>query len=385
MYKLYERVQKSETYPLGSKRIDNEKNPFKEGPCFLCIAAVPLDSSIFGLSSVGIKFARLRTYKEPRAKFGLNKFPIKFLSLRPEHNDNDKMSDLDYIKQFVDTYLFPLVSSPTNNKINIKDAMRNIRNVNMLSYCDGTETVQIMEKHLLAKMKDIGYTSDECSKIQSQMCMIAIATNKLNGSQKSTCISFGDINDTEVNENIGTTDIEKTKSSPIGESLIKKSPNEFSFLIDGTGSHSITKYETEGTSLPACISSVVSKALQNSIDNFSNKTDFIPISATLITEDIPQIIQQAENGLTSLELMQQLDSTLSYTSKLSDTQIQLLDKLEEQFEGIKHLNRISTSPTHKQKADKLQKAMQQSLKLSQEITVSQELQSGFHIPEPGDL
>jgi hypothetical protein len=134
MYKLYERVQKTEKYPLGSRPIEDGKNPFKDGPCFLCIAAAPVDSSIFGLSSEGMKFARLRTYKEPRAKFGLNKFPVKFLSLKPEHNENGKMSDSDYIDQFVDTYLFPLVSSPTHGKIDIEDAMRNIRNVNMLSF-----------------------------------------------------------------------------------------------------------------------------------------------------------------------------------------------------------------------------------------------------------
>lgn len=382
MYKLYERVQKSEENPLGSKPIQDGTNPFKEGPCLLCIAAVPLDSSVFGLSSEGMKFARLRTYNEPRAKFGLNKFPVKFLSLKPEHNSNENMSDIDYIEQFVDKYLFPLVSSPSYGKINIEEAMRNIRNVNMLSYCDGTETVQTMEKLLLDKMQNVGYTTDECSKIQSQMCMIALATSKLNGLQKSTCISFGDINDTEVNENISEADIEKVKRSSLGETLIKKSPNEFSFLIDGTGAHSITKYETEGKTLPVCLSSVVSKALQNSIDNFINKAKFTPVNTELLTEGIPQIIQQAENGLTSLELMEQLDYNLSYTSKLTDNQIELLDKLEEQFKNSKHLNRVSTN-THEQKATTLEQSMQQSKKLSSEIAQIKELQYGFS--RPGDL
>lgn len=382
MYKLYERVQKSEENPLGSKPIQDGTNPFKEGPCLLCIAAVPLDSSVFGLSSEGMKFARLRTYNEPRAKFGLNNFPVKFLSLRPEHNSNENMSDIDYIEQFVNKYLLPLVSSPSHSKIGIEDAMRNIRNVNMLSYCDGTETVQTMEKLLLDKMQSIGYSLDESFKIQSQMCMIALATSKLNGQQKSTCISFGDINDAEVNENISQADIEKVKSSSLGEALIKKSPNESSFLTNGSGAHSITKYESEGKTLPVCLSSVVSKTLQNSIDNFANKTKFTPVNTQLLTEGIPQIMKQAENGLTLLELMEQLDDNLSYTSKLIDSQIQLLDKLEEQFKNSQPLNRIPMT-THEQKADRLKKSVQQSKKLSSEIAQIQGLAHGFH--RAGDL
>lgn len=382
MLRLYERVQKCEKNPLGSKPIEDNINPFKEGPCLLCVAAVPLDTSIFGLSSEGMKFARLRTYKEPRAKFGLNNFPVKFLSLKPEHNSNENMSDIDYIEQFVDKYLLPLVSSPSNSKIGIEEAMRNIRNVNMLSYCDGTETVQTMEKLLLDKMQSIGYSLDESSKIQSQMCMIALATSKLNGQQKSTCISFGDINDAEVNENITEADIETVKNSSLGEALIKKSPNESSFLINGTGAHLITKYESEGKTLPVCLSSVVSKALQNSIDNFANKTKFTPVNTQLLTEGIPQIMKQAENGLTPLELMEQLDDNLSYTSRLTDNQIQLLDKLEEQFKNSQPLNRIYMT-THEQKADRLQKSIQQSKKLSSEIAQIQGLAHGFH--RAGDL
>ena len=50
------------------------------------------------------------------------------------------------------------------------------------------------------------------------------------------------------------------------------------YLISGDGTHSLSKYTSDGVAMPVCLSSAISKALENSILNSSGK-DFVPITA----------------------------------------------------------------------------------------------------------
>lgn len=366
MFKLYERIQKTSEYPYGSKPIKDDENPFASGPCLLCLAAVPLKKSVFGMSSMGMEFARVRTTDNPNAKFDINNFPAKFLSLNPEHTDSEKMTDEDYIKQFTSTYFFPLISN-NGKKLDTITAMKNVRNINILSFCESTLTAQKIEEILLAKMQELGYTPEECSQIQSQMCIIGIATNRLNGTQKSTCISFKDINDTEVNDNITDLQISAINSSPIKAVLFKHSNNEFEYLLDGNGNHSIKKYLTDNSVLPVCVSSIISTALENSINNFQEPENFTPISAELVSQDLPLMMEQIENGYTVQELMSILDKSLSYgtATRLSDEEIRNLENIEHQIKAQIEAQQ-SAYQTHIAKASQLNKSVQKSRALSAE-------------------
>lgn len=282
MYKLYERVPKTAEYMYGSKLIDSEENPFLEGPCLLCISAQhgnKLSSkSNFGVTKEGMKMARLRVRGQKNAGFDVKDFPVKFLSIQLDKNDEDEeLTSEKRISIFVNKYLVPLISKD-GTKIDYIQAMKNMRNVNLMSYCDGTLLAQSIESNLINKMQELGYTNEESKKIQSQMCIFPISTNRLSAKQKSTCISFKDINDGETNDNVTPEERQAVLESQIGEQFFKYSNNEIAYLFNGDGDHDLKKYAKVGNAMSVCLSSAISKALENSIKNFSNKK-FTPITA----------------------------------------------------------------------------------------------------------
>lgn len=281
MYKLYEKVPKTREYMYGSKLINNMENPFLEGPCLLCISG-QYDNSLasksnFGVTKEGMRIARLRVRGQKNAGFTLKDFPVKFLSIELDKKDEDKkITPEERVTAFVNQYLLPLIAKE-GQKVECTQAMKNMRNVNIMSYCDGTLLVQDIESSLVRNMQELGYTVEECEKIQSQMCIFPVSTNRLNGMQKSTCISFKDINDIEVNDNVTEEERQAVLDSQIGESIFAYSDNEVAYLYDGDGKHSLKKYTTTGRTISVCLSSAISKALENSILNHSGK-DFMPIT-----------------------------------------------------------------------------------------------------------
>lgn len=280
MYKLYEAVPKCKENLYGQKEIGESENPFLEEPCLLCVSAggICIDKNVFGTTKQGMEMARMRVRGNRNAGFCLKNFPVKFLSIKLDvNNPNQKLTEDERIETFVTQYLLPLISI-NGEKTDCIQAMKNMRNVNMMSYCDGTLVVQKIEQKLLNKMREVGYSDEECEKIQSQMCMFPIATNRLTGVQKSTCISFKDINDLEVSENITSNERKKILESTIGESFFEYSNNEVAYLFNGDGNHDLKKYSQSGIAMSACLSSALSKALENSILN-SQREGFIPITS----------------------------------------------------------------------------------------------------------
>lgn len=385
MYQLYEKVPKTKEYIYGSKPIEQETNPFLEGPCLLCISAQNTrEKSVFGVTKEGMKMARLRVRNEPNAKYDLRKFPVKFLSIRLER-DEQELTEEQNIEIFINTYLVPLISQ-NGEKIELNKAMKNIRNVNIMSYCDGTLFAQQIEDTLLKQMKNLGYADIECEKIITQLCMFPIATYRLDGSQKSTCISFKDINDEEVYDEINEDYEETVKKSSVGESIIKLSDNELAYLVDGTGAHDIKEYSIAGKALPVSLSSVISKALQNSIEN-SNSDEFIPINIKILTEDLENIMNEAEQGKSAEELMQQLDEKIQYkgAKKLSEYEIELLDQLDEMYDNQIKINK-AMSRKIREKTNPKNSIQNQNMQnhISNDKEQSK-IDNAFHIPCDDDL
>lgn len=280
MYKLYEAVPKSKENLYGQKEIEESENPFLNNPCLLCISAggIGSDKNVFGTTKKGMEMARMRVRGHKNAGFRLKDFPVKFLSMKLSNKGEEKKvaTEEERIDMFVNQYLMPLVSK-SGKKIDCIQAQKNMRNVNMMSYCNGTALIQDIEKTLLNRMKSLGYTNEECEKIQSQMCMFPIATYVLSGQQKSTCVSFRDINDDEVNHNISEEEQKRVLEAEIGEEVIEHSKNEIEYLFDGDGEHELEKYIHAGKAMSACLSSALSKALENSILN-SQRENFVPIT-----------------------------------------------------------------------------------------------------------
>ena len=167
--------------------------------------------------------------------------------------------------------------------------MRNMRNVNLMTYCGATGSALRIEECLKNRMNELGYSEQEISQIQSQMCVICYATDiKMNREfvdkkkVESTCISVGDVNDPDVSASQSIR--EKAKASgPIYY-------DEGYYFHYGNGEHSLKGYILQDPSLSAVISSVLTKAVSNSIEN-TKSTEFKPITKELLTADIKKIIE----------------------------------------------------------------------------------------------
>lgn len=85
MYELYQKVQKSTDNLYGKRKIEDNENPFLDGPCMLCWAAQDyLDKDVFGTAKFGMKMARITTKNNHVANYKLDDFPVKFLTVKSD-------------------------------------------------------------------------------------------------------------------------------------------------------------------------------------------------------------------------------------------------------------------------------------------------------------
>jgi len=220
------------------------------------------------------------------------------------------------IKDFFDKYFRNLLLDGNGNRLDVTSAMRNMRNVNIMCNCNATERVIQLEECIVNSMKEIGYSDEEISSIQSQMCVFPLETGKKLGDFKSTTISFVDTNDREVDLNVGETRRDAIKrfasESIISDTIKALSKNEAIYALAGTGEHGLKKYTREGKAMPVCISRIISNALENSIVN-SRENDFNPIDIHKLIEGVREIREGAAKGISLQDLMNKLDGELNYT------------------------------------------------------------------------
>ena len=121
MYRIYEKVPKSQEYEYGMKLLDEETNPFKEGPCLLSMIALAMwEKDINGAMNYGMEALRLQTNHNENSGIELNEFDGKILSLsygepsdqttvkgRKFQGSIARKDTLD--EKFTQKYLFPLI------------------------------------------------------------------------------------------------------------------------------------------------------------------------------------------------------------------------------------------------------------------------------------
>lgn len=325
MFKLYEKVSKSTENLRGVREIEDGENPFLDGPCFLCWAAQDaMTKEVFGTVKTGMKMARIRTREQLASGYDVKNFPVKFLAVKNNYSGKEPM------KEFFDKYFLPLISDD-GNKIHLEAAMRNMRNVNIMCNCNATERVIQLEECIVNSMKEIGYSDEEISSIQSQMCVFPLETGKKLGDFKSTTISFVDTNDREVELNVGETRRDAIKrfasESIISDTIKALSKNEAIYALAGTGEHGLKKYTREGKAMPVCISRIISNALENSIVN-SRENDFNPIDIHKLIEGVREIREGAAKGISLQDLMNKLDGELNYTGATRINESQAKDLVD---------------------------------------------------------
>ena len=325
MFKLYEKVSKSTENLRGVREIEDGENPFLDGPCFLCWAAQDaMTKEVFGTVKTGMKMARMRTREQLASGYDVKNFPVKFLAVKNNYSGKEPM------KEFFDKYFLPLISDE-GNKIHLEAAMRNMRNVNIICNCNATERVIQLEERIVNSMKEIGYSDEEISSIQSQMCVFPLETGKKLGDFKSTTISFVDTNDREVDLNVGESRRDAIKrfasESIISDTIKALSKNEAIYALAGTGEHGLKKYTREGKAMPVCISRIISNALENSIVN-SRGNKFDPIDIHKLIEGVREIREGAAKGISLQDLMNKLDGELNYTGATRINELQAKDLVD---------------------------------------------------------
>ncbi len=321
MYRIYEKVPKSQENEYGMKLLDEETNPFKEGPCLLSMIALAIwEKDINGAMNYGMEALRLQTNHNENAGIGLNNFNGKILSLsygepsaettvkgKKFQSNIARKDNLD--KEFSEKYLFPLIEE-NGNKIDVLQAMKNIRNINLLTYCGATQSALKFEQYLANRMVELDYSEDDIAHILSQMCIIGYATDvKLNAQYRekrniqSTCLSFGDVNDGDVGTPKGIQNSAKQRGTIFYD--------EGYYFHYGNGEHGLKNYLIQNDALSLGISSVLTKALSNSIRNQSSST-FEPLSQELLTEDLKYIITELQKGKKKQEITPMIDEKISY-------------------------------------------------------------------------
>jgi hypothetical protein len=370
MYRLYEKVAKTEEYEYGIKLIEKEKNPFKEGPCLLSMIAIAMwEKDINGALNQGMEAIRLKTNHNKNIGTKIEDFEGKIISLaygEPSEkatikgknftgsiSRKEKLDD-----EFTQKYLFPLIED-NGKKIDILQAMKNMRNVNIMTYCGATQSALRMEECLVNRMNELGYSEDEISKIQSQMCIIGYATDiKMraefaeNKKIKSTCLSFGDVNDGDVGAPQGIREIAK-KNNTIYY-------NEGYYFHYGNGEHSLKNYILQNDSLSLGISSVITRAVNNSIENHKS-SEFKPLTQELLTQDIEKIIEGIRQGKKREELITLVDKGINY-GKTQKSIRELLDLKQQEYS--KKL--ISCSPESIEEAFKILEEKRKRVELNRQ-------------------
>ena len=337
MYKLYEKVPKTDENEYGIKIMEEDKNPFKEGPCLLSMIAVAIwEKDINGALNQAMEALRLRTNHNENTGIGIEDFEGKILSLaysepleritakgRKFNWGYTRTENLD--DEFTRKYLFPLIEEE-GKKIDILQAMKNMRNVNIMTYCGATQSALRMEECLVNRMKELGYSEEEISKIQSQMCIIGYATDAKMRAEfvehkkiKSTCLSFGDVNDGDVCAPQGIKESAKKNNTIYYD--------EGYYFHYGNGEHGAKNYISINDSLSLGISSVLTRAISNSIEN-CRSSEFKPLTQELLTQDIEKIIEGIRQGKKREELIPLVDNDINYSKPLQFTEekIQMLNE-----------------------------------------------------------
>ena len=330
MWELYKKVQKTIENPRGARKIEDNENPFIE-PSMLCISAQNTRAkSVFGITKTAMRMGRIRVSGDDGAKINMSTVPVNFLSIK---QSNGRHSEIEADKEFVQKYFKPLIESD-GKKIDIKLAKKNLRNINIMGYCNGLERVNSYIELLRNEAIELGYTSEEIDELISQIAVISISTVIDINQNKATCFDVFDLNDEEHQganpNNITVEAVQSTIDSDIKEHMHVNSPTKATYTFLGDGVHDLKKYLNNGKALPVIISRVTANCLENSIQNRNSK-ELVPLNMDVMLYGCDKIMENACNGIEPSVQMKELDNNIQYegAKRYTDSELKLIQENEE--------------------------------------------------------
>ena len=349
MYKFYRKSEKTEENEHGLEIVEGG-NPF-ERPTFLSLLALNMrlrDTN--GSISRILELSGVRT-PNGEENIPLDQVPVNFLGLSysevsPEGRFRKIASGDNFQKiseetiSFVHTYILPLISV-NGQKRDITECCRNMRNINIMCFCDAIFMVGAMNRILIEEMQKIGFTEEEIDTILSQVCIIPVGTeySAIEGFIKN--IKFTTVFLLDIIDTFGITD-SQTISEILGgskEAFFRSSyamdmeddevsKNSRMLIVDGGGDHDLKSFIHKGVTYPAIIVRLVNAILNNSVRNSKNPDEFIPLDV-VIEEQLEKIVEYytSQEGLSQEEIIASVLQSISYpTSGEID-----LDSLDQGF------------------------------------------------------
>ena len=142
--RIFEKVPHSEENVYGIHQIEEGDNPFA-GPCAVVfLAAEGYSSSIKPLNGAikkTMEMSRLTTSENPNARYNIEDFPVRFLGI---HCASNKKSNFKNFNELASKYIEPLLTGE-NGRVPKEEAMRVMRNINLVSYCAGIQDASFKE------------------------------------------------------------------------------------------------------------------------------------------------------------------------------------------------------------------------------------------------
>lgn len=200
-------------------------------------------------------------------------------NIKNKHPLNDDTINPRYIKKIFDTAFLPRISDKDGKRISTKEAMQNIRKLNIVAHCHGAYTFLKLEEMMSDKMKELGYTKQEQEQIQKELLCVAHAPYCPLGVSKSTLISFCSAQDDEVSHynNFQTEIVNLNKQGEMKLSYFpEKQGNVFicSSLGEGVEEHNFIGYDInqeglskEGKAILALSGRAIVNGVRGSIRN----------------------------------------------------------------------------------------------------------------------
>lgn len=332
MLEIYERVPKESSNPYGIKKIEK----VKEEPFLLCISAQDrFPKSVFGLIREGMQAARVRTSQEDGPGYDVSNFPVHFLGMSYQLEQNRRSAG----EALAEEVFIPLLGEEKKDLLEVE---RKMRNINIMTYCDGTRTYMEAEKKLEEYMKEKQYSEEEISLILSQISVTAIATMQDTSSLKATTMSFLDINDPEVMTMATTKLKEHLDQTPYEASLLPFSENSGLYYFEGTGEHSIKEYLKDESKGKIPLEMMICSSLNNSIHN-QKTSNFVPLKYKSISSTLTEFLPY-QTTKSKEELKRAFDQELEYegAKKISPLEMKLYNEIDKLCKNNLFLEREKT-------------------------------------------
>lgn len=315
---IYEKKSKSINNPYGTEEV--KINPL-EDPCLLCISAqTMIPKSVFGMIREGMDIARLRTSKQTTTQYDIKDFPIKFLGIGKKSPQDDIATEL------VDDFFVPLLQEE-NSKVEINLAKKKFRNINILTYCDGTRTYSDAEKLLQERMKGLGYSKEEQQEILSQISLTSLASIEDTSKLCATSLNIIDVNDQELN----TPFLEKLKAillkNNTKEQIATYHDGSAIFFYEKDGYHSLKNFLQNNNPMKLAASINVVSSLQNSLIN-KTRDELLPLQLKKQQEKIRNLSNIDKK--TVEDKLEDFDKSIDYPSakRYSSSELTLFSEID---------------------------------------------------------